>query len=425
MSFFAKILDRVGGRWRRSSSSEPPVGASDEQPPSRVDSFSSPPGQETDGGWSGSSVSRFGCEGGPSEAALLEALRKARGSAEESRLVGEVSMLDHRLTDSLRVSLAEILVARGETDLARTLLVPAGSTSALMLAAELHRDAGDLPKAVRCLERVLAQDVSSPGARERHEAWSRELGVLPVRETRREEATIVAPSTSSSFRLLREVGRGGAGTVYEAIDETFGRRIAFKVFHRGARDTTALRELRILASLTGPGVVQAFDASEQEGWLALEWVTLGSLKECAALARREVVGDVARWALPLARAIARVHDAGLVHGDVKPANVLLRSPEEPLLTDFGIACPPGAPAAGGSVGYLSPERIRGRPTSFDDDVYGFGRILEEFLPSMSALQRERLSPSVARCLAPAPERPFDGSALVAEIGDVLAPAPEP
>ncbi|MEJ7728922.1 MAG: protein kinase [Polyangiaceae bacterium] len=124
-----------------------------------------------------------------------------------------------------------------------------------------------------------------------------------------------------------------------------------------------------------------------------------------------------RWARPLARALARVHAADLVHADVKPANVLLRQPSEPVLGDFGIARPRGAPSEGGSPGYLSPERLGGRASDPRDDVYAYGRVLEDVLarieaagmPPDAALEPWRELAMV--CLGRDEDRPEDAAAL--------------
>src|ERR1019366_9701788 len=84
-----------------------------------------------------------------------------------------------------------------------------------------------------------------------------------------------------------------------------------------------------------------------------------------------------------AKALARVHAAGWVHHDVKPANILLRDPGALLLTDFGIARRAGDPSPPGSLGYVSPERLAGRASHPGDDVYGYGRVIEDALDGVT------------------------------------------
>jgi serine/threonine-protein kinase len=209
------------------------------------------------------------------------------------------------------------------------------------------------------------------------------------------------------------VARGGAGTIYEACDDALGRRVALKVYHRGQEGPDQIRrEARTCVALAGPGVVRLYEADFDQGWIALEWLALGSARELLESRRLDVLADVARWAEPLAGALARVHAAGLVHADVKPGNVLFREPGVPLLNDFGISAPAGRGSLGGSRGYLSPERLAGEPLAPDDDVYGFGRLLEDVLqvvpdaPSAGALRD--LSD---QCMRPRAHRPPDGAAV--------------
>src|SRR5439155_17105243 len=98
---------------------------------------------------------------------------------------------------------------------------------------------------------------------------------------------------------------------------------------------------------------------------------------------REVVLPIERWALPLAAALARVLAARWVHHDVKPANVLFAAADRPLLADFGSARLAGEPSPPGSLGYVSPERLAGRASDPRDDVFGFGRLLEDVLDALN------------------------------------------
>jgi serine/threonine-protein kinase len=236
---------------------------------------------------------------------------------------------------------------------------------------------------------------------------------------------VAAVPTRGPFRLLREVARGGAGAVYEAEDEVLGRRVAFKVYHqRGADRSVVEREARLATSVAGPGVVRVFDVSPSEGWVALEWIARGSVRDVLRGGDMAVLRPIHRWARPLARALARVHAAGLVHADVKPANVLLRQINDPVLGDFGIARPRGAVGEGGSAGYLSPERLAGRASDPRDDVYAFGRVVEDVLTRFGDLDAsgDELDPEseawrtvALRCIGPDERRPADAAELVREL----------
>jgi serine/threonine-protein kinase len=362
----------------------------------------------------GPDMSRFGAPGGPTEAEALAALLAARGGEDEARILAALVASPASLTDALAVACAEVLVVRGEEERAMEILEGRASAPALMLSSDLAAARGETARALGAIERVLARDVAAPGAMERHARLADLLGARrgPVR--RLDEATMVASAPADTpFRIEREVARGGAGSVYEAFDEVLGRKVAFKVYHGAADDRVmALREVRLATRFAGPYVVRVLDASPEAGWVALEWAAQGSLRDWLRAGRAAELLPPKRWALPLARAIARIHRAGFVHADVKPTNVLLNGPDAPLLSDFGIARPAGAPAAGGSAGYVSPERLGGAPASFLDDVYGFGRTVEDVLAAAKGAAHPEVEALVRACVGPAAARPADGARLV-------------
>jgi serine/threonine-protein kinase len=319
--------------------------------------------------------------------------------------------------EPLVVAAASALVDRGEHAAAAQALSRTGSNEALMLRAELAERAGDVTTALALVERVMLRDLDWPGARERHVRWRDALGgaVVPRADP---SNTLMTSAPEAPFKLLREVGRGGAGVVYEAEDRDLQRQVALKVYHRPERDRTQLlHEAHVAVALSGPGVVRVFDANPEHGWLVMQWARLGSLR--ALLRERDLTAlrPIEAWALPLARALSRVHAAGWVHHDVKPANILLRAPGEPLLTDFGIARREGEPSPPGSMGYVSPERLAGRASHPADDVYGFGRVVEDALDVITDDPRLRLWRLVAAmCTGPDAQRPALGAGVVSLIG---------
>jgi serine/threonine-protein kinase len=224
------------------------------------------------------------------------------------------------------------------------------------------------------------------------------------------------------YELHREVGRGGMATVYAARDLRHERPVAIKVLsieESAARGPARfLREIRIAAGLSHPHILPVFDSGEVAGrlYFVMPFVEGESLRDRL---RREAPlphGEAVRVAREIADALAHAHDAGVVHRDVKPENILL-SYGHALLADFGIARStdqsPGAPVtrSGTVVGtpdYMSPEQLLGEdsvgPAS---DVYALGCVLYEMLTGappnrgthLQALLAQRLSgaiPSVRR-----------------------------
>ncbi|MBL9025185.1 MAG: protein kinase [Myxococcales bacterium] len=400
MSFWQRLKDRLGGRDAEEAAPEAPAAPAEAAPVSPALPAPAEPRRV------------FGGAGG--EAAALELLARVRGTPEETEALAAIVGSPEPLADSVRLAVAELFVLRGQEPRALDILAGARSSAALMMQADLHAASGDLARALGAVERVLAKAIDTPGAMERRERWASTLGFRVRPAAKHDEATMVAAAPSGvPFTILREVARGGAGAVYEATDELLGRRVAFKVYHgeSGARGAIE-REIRLASRLSGSGVVHVLDAAPERGWVALEWAPLGSLKDLLRAGRRDVLEPVESWARPLAEALRRIHRAGFVHSDVKPANVLFKARGEPLLADFGIARAIGADGGGGSAGYLSPERLAGAPASPKDDVYGYGRALEDALDALGESQPS-LGALVARCLAPAVERPDDGDALCA------------
>jgi serine/threonine-protein kinase len=338
---------------------------------------------------------------------------------------------NRRLPEALVVGVAAALVDRGEDAAAARALAESTTPSALTIRADLLAKTGHVAEAADVIERVLMRDLDWPGARERHARWRGEAA--RISGARPEAYAIGRPEADAGanralmdaddapFRIVREIARGGAGTVYEAEDRELGRRIALKVYHQPERDRDQLlHEARVAVTLAGEGVVRVFDVDPDRGWLAMPWVPLGALAVRVREGNASVLGRMSGWARSLARALARVHAAGWVHHDVKPANVLLEAPDRAILTDFATARRFGQPGPPGSHGYVSPERLAGRASDPRDDIYGFGRILDV---AVDALESRCKVPDAAAwralartCCGPDGARPADGTELAARLG---------
>ncbi len=365
-------------------------------------------------------LASIGEDGGPTLDEAMRAFQMLRMSPEEGKAIQALLARDAvvPLPEPLLITAASALLDRGEPARAREALARATSSPALLLRADMIADGGDLGGAVALIERVLLRNLDHPGARERHRRWRDALGF--DRDAPRIDAsaaTVVTNEPDAPFRLLREAARGGAGAVYEAEDRELSRKVALKVYHHPERDRAQLaHEARVAAALAGPNVVRVLDADPDHGWLALEWAPCGALRDAIRARDAGTLLPIERWAMPLAAALARIHAAGWVHHDVKPANVLLHAPDAPLLSDFGTSRRAGEPSPPGSLGYVSPERLSGRPSDPRDDVYGFGRILEDVLDTVGdAATIARWRPIAAACVGPDASRPADARALVTRL----------
>lgn len=172
-----------------------------------------------------------------------------------------------------------------------------------------------------------------------------------------------APEAVGRYALTEVIGRGGFGVVYGAVDELLGRDVAIKALAAIDRDGSLLAEARALAAIEHPGVVRVFDVVETAGrvYLVMERIRGDNLRQWQRRHGHEVSAVVDVY-LRVANALDAVHRAGIVHGDVKPDNVLLAEDGRVLLADFGLSrthSDRGVAARGGTPRYLAPEATAG------------------------------------------------------------------
>jgi serine/threonine-protein kinase len=259
------------------------------------------------------------------------------------------------------------------------------------------------------------------------------------------------------YDIERELGRGGMAQVYLARDRELDRPVALKVLaaHLGGDETFRrrfLREARVAARLSHPNVVRVFDAGDSDGrpYIVMEYVRGRSLADCGRLAP-ERVAELGKQA---AAGLQQAHDAGLVHRDVKPGNLLLRDDGVLKIADFGIARAAEmtrqtqAGTILGTAAYLAPEQIAGEDATRASDLYSLGAVLYELLTGrppyvfeslaeLAAQQGEGaivpvrdLEPSVPRELEAAvmhalARDPSFRPASAADLAHELSPATEP
>lgn len=207
------------------------------------------------------------------------------------------------------------------------------------------------------------------------------------------------------FQIVAQLGEGGMATVFRAFDTRLERDVALKFIARGrvaveAADELLVRferEAKTLAGLSHPNIVKVLEFGEWQGtpYLVLEYVPGGTLKSAVKPPLDE--HQAARLLAPISRALAYAHERGLVHRDVKPANILVTAEGIPMLSDFGIAkvlrgeTETGLTGTGVGIGtpeYMSPEQGLGQTVDHRSDIYALGVVLYELVTGRRPFQAD-------------------------------------
>jgi eukaryotic-like serine/threonine-protein kinase len=233
--------------------------------------------------------------------------------------------------------------------------------------------------------------------------------------------------TLSHYQILEEIGQGGMGVVYKARDTRLDRLVAIKVLPTEAvsdpdRTRRFVQEARAASALNHPNIVHIYAIDQHDGvdFIAMEYVVGGTLADLLTRSRLKLK-DVLRHGVQIADALARAHAAGIVHRDVKPANVMVTADGHVKLLDFGLAKLVEADAGEttgrtrtahprtdegtivGTVGYMSPEQAEGRPLDARSDIFSFGAVLYEMVTGRRAFQGETRVATVSAILEREPQ----------------------
>jgi serine/threonine protein kinase len=234
--------------------------------------------------------------------------------------------------------------------------------------------------------------------------------------------TLTSGTKLGPYEIQSPVGAGGMGEVYRARDPRLGRDVAIKVLPVSfAADTERLRrfeqEARAVAALNHPNILAIYDIGTREGapFIISELLEGESLRQRlsgGALPVRKAI----EYAVQMAQGLAAAHEKGVVHRDLKPENIFVTRDGRVKILDFGLAKltqPEGgggetishqteAGVVLGTVGYMSPEQVRGKPTDHRSDLFSFGAILYEMLSGRRAFRGETAADSMSAILREEP-----------------------
>ena len=277
--------------------------------------------------------------------------------------------------------------------------------------------------------------------------------------------TEITPTQWGPFPIHSELGRGVFGRVFEAVDPDMQLEIALKVIRKGASDQAAdlsrgLKEARLLAKVTHPNVVRIYRVERiaDEVGIAMELIRGRALNDLVSSNGPFAAREAAVLGIELCRAIAAVHAAGMIHGDIKAHNVMRETGGRTILMDFGagrmLDLPVGSEGdCAGTPVYLAPEVFAGNDRTRASDIYSLGVLLYYLVTasypipgatgSEIALHHRRRTPRkplrdarpglpdsfvrvVERALAEKPDDRFQSAgALEAALADTLSPSPVP
>ena len=316
-------------------------------------------------------------------ARLLEAAGRDRDAGRMLERALDLASGDERAR--IQLALGRILARRGAYPEATRLLQDARREPELRPEAQRHLIATLAAMGLRdgardALLELRAADPEVPADLDHYlRGWRDQT---TERKTGRDREVI-----ANRYRLDRLLGAGASGRVFLATDEVAGRAVAIKMFFAaGARGGAAyerfVREARLASTLRHPSLVEVYDVSVERGFLVMEYLTGGSLAQRLAAGERLTPIQARRMALDVIAGLEAAHHRGVVHRDVKPANVFFDARGTAKLGDFGVAhlVDLGQTQTGGLIGtlaYMSPEQITGAPISIAADLYALGVTLFE------------------------------------------------
>lgn len=187
-----------------------------------------------------------------------------------------------------------------------------------------------------------------------------------------------------AYRVMKLIGQGGMGAVYEGFDAGLGRKVAIKVTLANVKNDANLletfqREAQVVAKLNHPNVVQVYTFGEEKGhpYLVMELLPAGTLLDRVGGDEPLSIPFIMEVALQVAEGLNAAHELGLLHGDIKPENILFDDKMNAKLVDFGLAAI-GASTGGevwGTPYYIAPEKVLERKSNHKCDIYSFGATL--------------------------------------------------
>src|SRR5262245_40742693 len=244
------------------------------------------------------------------------------------------------------------------------------------------------------------------------------------------------------YEITGELGRGAMGVVYKALDPTIGRTVALKTMRLDVHGLDAQEmvrrfqnEARAAGVLNHPNIVTIYDAGEEDGifYIAMEFIVGTTLHELLAEKHVLPTDEVVKLARQICRGLDYAHSNGIIHRDVKPANIMITANGTVKIMDFGIAKSGGQVTNTGQVlgtpNYMAPEQVKGRPLDGRSDLFSLGVILYEMLTGEKPFVGQNVTTIIYKIVNETPITPRDLDVTVhpglsAIVTKALAKAPD-
>ena len=250
------------------------------------------------------------------------------------------------------------------------------------------------------------------------------------------------PAKFGRYEIVREIGHGAMGVVYEALDPTIGRKVALKAIRLDGIGTTAdeaarrfKNEARAAGGLNHPNIVTVYDAGEDNGilYLAMELIEGSTLDVLIRTQRTIPTTQAVDIVRQICAGLDFAHSKGIVHRDIKPANIMLAAHGLVKITDFGIARAGEAMTITGQVvgtpNYMSPEQVLGRALDGRSDLFSVGVMLYEMITGERPFEGQSITTIMYKIVheTPIPPRRLDSTihpGLSTVVERALAKSPE-
>jgi hypothetical protein len=245
----------------------------------------------------------------------------------------------------------------------------------------------------------------------------------------------------NNFELVETVGIGGMGTVYKARDTLLDRFVALKLLRKDLGDeidyaTRLQQEARVAASVNHPNVIQVFSSGKDHGqfYLVMELVDHGSLDDLIEQRKSLPEQQILEAGIQVAKGLRAAHAKGLIHRDVKPANILFADEHTAKIGDFGLAGVAAETSESrgeiwGTPYYVAPERLNNQPEDFRSDIYSLGATLFHAVAGRAPIEGDTNSATALRDLKNTPldlreVAPLVSAETASVLQQMIAPDPE-